>query len=336
MEQTVFFEKLASALSLGCLTQRPRPVYGGYMHRMYRLDTTQGCYAVKLLNPEVMSRPEAMSNYRRAEALEAVLEQNRMPVVPAMVLGGKRMQCIEGQYCYVFPWVEHSALGWEEIEPMHCIVMGALLAQLHSLAIPEGLPQFEPVQPETMTHDWACLARKAESACPRIAPALLGHLPLLEAAQASYNRAVEALEPLCCICNADMDSKNVLWEQNRPLIIDLECLETGNPVNDLIQLSLSWAGGTVCRFDYGRLRAFLTAYRQRKALPPMDWSSLTGLGFSWLDWLHYSLRRAFGETGGDDAERQLGLTQAVETLERIRYFASEEAQVAALVQAVMG
>ncbi len=338
MEQTIFFEKLATALSLGRLTRQPQTVSGGYMHRMYRLDTNRGCYAVKLLNPEVMSRPEARGNYRRAEALEAVLEQNRLPIVPALVFGGKKMQCIDGRFCYVFPWVEHSALGWRDIEPSHCAAMGALLAQLHSLPLPsgEGLVQFEAVQPETMTLDWAELTRKSETACPGIAPALIQHLPVLENAQASYNRAVNALEPLCCICNADMDAKNVLWKQNRPMVIDLECLETGNPVNDLIQLSLSWAGGTVCRLDYGCLRTFLSAYRQRKALPPMDWHSLTGLGFSWLDWLNYSLRRAFGETGGDGAEQQIGLTQAVETLERIRYFASVQEEAASLIQAVMG
>lgn len=338
MELRTFFDTLAQSCRLGVLTADPQPVYGGYMHRMYRLDTTGGRYAVKLLNPEVMSRPTAMDNYRRAEALEAVLEQNGLSIVPALVFGGRKMQCIDGRYCYVFPWVEHTALGWREIEPAHCAVMGDLLARMHSLPIPagEGVPQFVPVQPEAMAIDWATLAHKAETACPEIVPALLEQLPVLEAAQTAYNRAVEALPPLCCICNADMDCKNVLWKNSQPLVIDLECLETGNPVNDLIQLSLSWAGGAVCRIDYGCLRTFLSAYRRRKELPALHWRSVAGLGFSWLDWLSYSLRRAFGETGGDSAERQTGVAQAVETLERIRYFASVQEEVAALIEAVMG
>lgn len=338
MELRAFFETLAHTCRLGRLTADPQSVSGGYMHKMYRLDTMQGRYAVKLLNPEVMSRPTALGNYRRAEALEAVLEQSGMPIVSAMAFGGSRMQCINGQYCYVFPWVEHSALGWREIEPVHCAVIGDLLARMHGLPIPvgEGIPQFEAVQPETVTVDWAAMARKAETACPEIAPALRGQLPVLEAAQMAYNLAVEALPPLCCICNADMDCKNVLWKNSQPLVIDLECLETGNPINDLIQLSLSWAGCTVCRIDYGCLRAFLSAYRQRKELPAVDWQRVTGLGFSWLDWLCYNLRRAFGETGGDSAERQTGLTQAAETLDRICYFASVQEEAAAMIAAVMG
>ncbi|MBQ8149142.1 MAG: phosphotransferase [Clostridia bacterium] len=338
MDLRAYFDRLAQNCLLGQLTVDPQPVSGGYMHQMYRLDTTGGRYAVKLLNPEVMSRPTAMDNYRRAEALEAVLEQNGLSIVPALAFGGRKMQCIDGRYCYVFTWVEHTALGWREIEPAHCAVMGDLLARMHSLPIPtgKGAPQFDPVQPEAMTIDWAALARKAETTCPEIAPALLEQLPVLEAAQTVYNRAVEALPPLCSICNADMDCKNVLWKNSQPLVIDLECLETGNPVNDLIQLSLSWAGGAVCRIDYGCLRTFLSAYRQRKELPPVDWRCVTGLGFSWLDWLSYSLRRAFGETGGDSAERQTGLAQAVETLERIRYFVSVQEEVAAMIETVMG
>ena len=337
MDLRAYFDRLAQSCRLGQLTVDPQPVSGGCMHKMYRLDTTGGRYAVKLLNPEVMSRPTAMGNYRRAEALEAVLEQNGLSIVPALMFGGRKMQCIEGRYCYVFPWVEHTALGWREIEPVHCAVMGDLLARMHSLPIPsgEGVPQFDPVQPEAMTIDWAALARKAEIACPEIAPALLEQLPVLEAAQTVYNRAVEALPPLCSICNADMDCKNVLWKNGQPLVIDLECLETGNPVNDLIQLSLSWAGGAVCRIDYGCLRTFLSAYRQRKELPPVDWRCVAGLGFSWLDWLHYNLRRATGEISGSEAEKQMGLGQAMETMERIRYFASVQEKIAAVMEAVM-
>lgn len=337
MEHTDFFEKLAKDLSLGHLIQQPRPVSGGYMHRMYRLETAQGSYAVKLLNPEVMSRPTAKDNYRRAEALENVLEQSGLPIVAALSFDGGKMQCVQGQYCYVFPWVEHSALNWRDIEPVHCTIMGDLLARMHSLPIPsgDGFPQFEPVQPEAMAIDWPALAQAVSSCCSEISQGLAEMLPVLEKAQQAYNRAVEALPPLMCICNADMDCKNVLWRNNQPLVIDLECLETGNPVNDLIQLSLSWAGGTVCRFDFGRFRAFLSAYRQRKALPTMDWRSLTGLGFSWLDWLHYNLCRAMGQISGSEAEKQMGINQTRETLERIRYFASTQEEIAALLQAVM-
>ena len=45
------------------------PVSGGFIHRMYRVDTKDCSYAVKHLNSNIMKRPEAMANYKKAEAL---------------------------------------------------------------------------------------------------------------------------------------------------------------------------------------------------------------------------------------------------------------------------
>ena len=61
------------------------PVQGGFMHRMFRVNTAGGSYAVKHLNPEIMKRPGVMDNYRRAEKLEQVLEGAGIPIVPAII-----------------------------------------------------------------------------------------------------------------------------------------------------------------------------------------------------------------------------------------------------------
>ena len=330
MNQPQFFETLIADWSLGAIARPPQPVSGGYMHRMFRLDTGSGSYAVKLLNPEVMSRPEARSNYQKAEALERVLEQNHLPVVAAMDRNGSKMQCIQGQYYYLFPWVEHKALPWNAITEAHCRIAGGLLARLH------GLPHAaagETDCPEPFTFDWEMTVKMIRENCDSLDTVLLAllteSLPLLTEAQAAYNRAIAALPPLHCICNADMDAKNVLWQGDEPLMIDLECLAIGNPVNDLVQLSLSWAGGVLCRIDQKQLQAFLDAYRKSSALPAMDWDAISGLGFAWLDWLHYNLRRACGLTGNSLSERELSLQESKNTLERIRYYAQVQPEVAA-------
>ena len=49
------------------------PVSGGLMHRMYRVETDGGKYAVKHLNPIIMKRPDALANYAKAEKLEETL-----------------------------------------------------------------------------------------------------------------------------------------------------------------------------------------------------------------------------------------------------------------------
>lgn len=53
-------EKLCRLL-LGEIMGEPVPVPGGLLHSMYRVETKQGRYAVKALNPEIMRRPTDFS-----------------------------------------------------------------------------------------------------------------------------------------------------------------------------------------------------------------------------------------------------------------------------------
>ena len=84
--------QLFETLSLGTVTVPVAPVSGGFMHRMYKVCTENHTYAVKHLNPEIMKRPGAMDNYKKAELLEAILEDTGIPIVPAITFNGKKMQ----------------------------------------------------------------------------------------------------------------------------------------------------------------------------------------------------------------------------------------------------
>jgi len=52
------------------LKGEPIRLNGGFMHKMYKIDTEQGAYALKLLNPFVMQRKTAMANYAKAEQID--------------------------------------------------------------------------------------------------------------------------------------------------------------------------------------------------------------------------------------------------------------------------
>ena len=101
----MIFNEIISKLNLGTLTAPAERVYGGYMHKMYRLETEKGKYAVKLLNPEIMKRPDVFENYMMAEALEKKLQERSVPIVPALEFSGSKMQCVNNQYFYVFNFI---------------------------------------------------------------------------------------------------------------------------------------------------------------------------------------------------------------------------------------
>ncbi|WP_060681678.1 hypothetical protein [Virgibacillus halodenitrificans] len=55
---------------------------------MYLIKTTKGKYAMKLLNPEIIKRPDAMTNYINSEKI-ANLVSNNIPALSANIINGK-------------------------------------------------------------------------------------------------------------------------------------------------------------------------------------------------------------------------------------------------------
>lgn len=311
------FEGILSELDLGDFIVQPQRVSGGYLHKMYKLETTTGKYAVKLLNPVIMKRPDALSNFQRAERLEDTLVKNGIPVVPAIRINGRKMQCIQNQYFYIFRWIEGKALGWKEIKKEHCEIAGKLLAKIHKIEQTE-----KPFTGEKICVDWDAYIELAVEKCPEILNEIKPYRELLYSAQEEYNSALESVPDMICICDGDMDSKNVLWINGNPMIIDLECLDYGNPFLEMFQLALSWSGGVLCDLDYERLNAFITSYLKEYGNFTVPWKNLYGIGFSWLDWLLYNMKRALMIECENEEERKLGIEQVKETIRRIVYYAS--------------
>lgn len=341
MEITEFCREAVRRMGLGELKSQPQSVTGGFMHRMYRLETACGRYALKLLNPVIMERPDAQENYRRAEAIERILCENDIPVIPALEFGGAKMQCLDGQYFYLFAWSEGRALDWHEVREEHCRAAGRLLAKIHKIPCRKsdeqkmsgeesggsnsGMDEGE-VQDgeeslsvgESSGEDWDAYIEKAEAECPEIAGALAANRELLYLAGAP---------DIICISDGDMDCKNVLWVGGDPFVIDLESLDYGNPVLEMFQLALSWAGGAVCDIDLGLFGGFVEAYRSEYGELSADWEKISGSGYGWLDWLAYNTRRALGIECGDEEERRLGIREVHGSLRRIAYYHSVKRDV---------
>ncbi len=318
-------------LHLGKLTLPPVPLSGGYTHRMFRLDTDQGRYAVKLLNPEIMQRPDALDNYRAAEGFEALLEAAELPILPALMIGGRKMQQVDGQYLYVFDYYDGHVLPDVDITPAHCAQMGAVLARIHGAApVRQGEPLTQPggdssptkgsLTPQSpggdsspMKGSLSALAEsllasddaKTEGAILRTAA------PMLEEATAAMQEALRRLPRMEALCHNDMDAKNVLWQREDFRIIDLECLGYADPRQELLDLAISWAGWPP---EEGRFKAFVQGYIRAGGCLPAQAALVYDSRRNHLDWLAYNARRALFD---DPQERRTGRAQVVETIEKI-------------------
>lgn len=58
----------------------PEEIAGGLLHRMYAVETTQGKYAIKALNPQIMLRPVAMQRFINLEQIA----NTALKIIPAL------------------------------------------------------------------------------------------------------------------------------------------------------------------------------------------------------------------------------------------------------------
>ena len=299
----------------------PIPLKGGYMHKMYKIETEQRTYALKLLNKYVMQRKTAMDNYAKAEQLELLLAQRDIPILPALIFDGRKMQEIDGEYFYIFDYYDGKPLSGKEITEYHCMEIGKVLAKIHNVD-----KKFSDEEYEEMSIDWSFYLAEMKKANIRLYEMLKTNYELIAESQNNGNSARKKLPNVLSVCHNDMDCKNVLWNGKDYRIIDLECLSYSNPLMELFELALCWSGYEDCQIDFQLFRAFLHGYASSGAELPTDWETLYDCNNGRLEWLEYNLKRVLGIDCGDD-EKDIGIEQVEETIHHIIYYSKMREQI---------
>ena len=325
-EKTI--EELLSELMLTCglglITSSVEAVSGGFLHRMYRVATECGTYAVKHLNPIIMDREEAYENFARAEKIEGIIEKEGIPIVPSLSIHGKKMQNIEGHYFYIFNWKEGHITDWYDISNRECHMAGNILGRIHAIE-PRNVSHRKP---EISKINWHGYLTKAIEQMSEIAPLLADNEEMLIYAEEEMNKARTCLPDILCLSDEDMDAKNIMWDNGNPWVIDLECLDYGNPISHALQLALQWSGITTCDIDIEKLVSYFEGYLEAYDNGYRAYSDVFGLAYTWVEWLEYNIRRALGECI-DEAEKVMGVTEVNHTINRIKYIYDNERKIKA-------
>ena len=286
--------KLCRLQGLGELLTPPVPVSGGYLHKMLRVETARGVFAVKALNPDIMMRPEAMGNMRMGERINSEFGMRNSELNVCASLNGV-VEC-DGAYFIVYPWVNGASVFAPEITVEHCRIMGDVLGRIHRSDV--RIPGLEPDGALRQPFDWALMEDDRVAAWD--AAALEGLRRL---------RAVQV------ISHRDLDPKNVMWQGMQPCIIDWEAAGYVNPWQELIELLNYWAD------DEEKARAMIAAYSAHMDLRAADWDAALAAGMDgMLGWLHYNLRRAKGLEGSTPQDRTEGEAHVRGTLAELEQY----------------
>ncbi|WP_020061963.1 aminoglycoside phosphotransferase family protein [Bacillus sp. 123MFChir2] len=314
------FKDLCQISQLGELLNAPESISGGLLHRMYIVDTTKGKYAIKLLNPQIMLRPTAIRNYINSEKVANFLF-NSIPNLPAKIINGDVLQKVDSQFYLVFDWIEGESLKPYEINNIHCEKIGAILAKIHQTDFSElSITNDECNKGQSI--NWNYYLQKGNENSSEWVKLLLENLDDLNEWNSMTICASESLSSNMVISHRDLDSKNVMWNQYNPVLIDWESAGYINPMRDLIETAIYWSENGKGDIDKQKFFSFISGYKKSYGELQADWRIVLANGFlGKLGWLEYSLKRSLWIECTDEEEQQLGTIQVTETIHEIRHYA---------------
>lgn len=312
----LFFEKLASKLGLGTIIEKVCRISGGLTHKSYSLTTDTGKYFIKLLNPNIMKRKDALSNFKRTEVMEEVLNSNGIEAIYSLKFNDKKMQEIDGKYFYVFDFYDGSILNYGEVNIKHCEKISNVLSKIHNI----DLRQEKTIYEEKYIN-WDYYINIAKDKSPLIYEMIYDKKDILYDFINNRNLLIEKLPNISAICHNDLDIKNVMWINYDFKIIDLECLDYSNPYVELFSLALSWSGFDECNIDYSLLNLFFENYfNSSKLNTNINWEAIYYSNIGMLEWLEYNIKRALMIEADTEEEQTLGIKEVEKTIKQIIYY----------------
>ena len=310
--------KLMSALRLGSLMEEPVRIEGGLLHKMYRVSASDGLFAVKVLNPEIMKRPDALANTIRSERVAKAFD-GLIPAVVSLEIDGKQVHKLGEEYYMVFPWTDGASVFPREITPHHCEEIGSVLGKMHrqNLKVEGMVPEEDSFE----LFDWeAYLQRVNEPECSdkEWTAAYKKSVKDIEHWNEMAYESESYLSKLTVISHRDLDPKNVMWSDDKPHIIDWEAAGYVNPYQELLEVINYWADDGAGKPVKEKYDALVNAYRKYMDISAVKWEKVfQGSYIGMLGWLEYNVKRALGIEISDEVERVLGEEQVVGTIHEL-------------------
>ncbi|MBQ7776895.1 MAG: phosphotransferase, partial [Lachnospiraceae bacterium] len=303
------------------LLEKPQAISGGLMHKMYHVTTTQGEYAIKALNPDIMKRPEALQNMINSELVSNALK-GCVPLVAAKEFQGKHIWELEGAYFMVFDWLEGRSVFAPDITTSHCEQIGKLLGQIHTANV--RVESLQKLLQGRETCDWSGLLARAEQENAECYVLLKAHLEEVARWDRQVVEGWQSMAQKQVISHRDLDPKNVMWKEAQPFIIDWEAAGYVNPFQELVEVLNYWIVDEQGQYNEEKFAALVQAYRESMDIRGVDWAVVLSSSFDgMLGWLEYNVKRAVGIEGSSEKDRQEGLQQVAGTLQELKRYEAQ-------------
>lgn len=313
----ILLYKLVKKLNLGKIIQEPTRISGGLLNRMYKVTTSNGIYAIKHLNPEVMKRPNALNNHIFAEKIANIAKENNIQCIAANVYNDNSVQEIEENYFLIFDWFEGKAIEENEITMNKVKKVAKQLANLHKIDF-SSVKNDSNLGKDITETDWEFYASKIDDI--EIKKLLLENIDFLKELDKKSTIASIKISNNKVISHRDLDLPNVLWNENEnPVLIDWESAGLVNPCEELLETAWDWSGGQKY-FDKEKFNCFINTYENNGG----DLSDLKDAVLANFKnkagWLEYNMKRVCKIECLDEEEQELGKKEVIRVINEIIKF----------------
>lgn len=290
----------------------PTEVTGGLLHKLYKVMTNTGTYAVKLLNPVIMKRESALTNMMNSEKISAMLGLE-IPAIVAKGKDGDQVPLFKDQYFMIYDWFDGESIFPPDVTENHCHAIGAILSKIHSLNI--SIPGIENEDQTYTLFDWnyyLSLGKKMNKVW----------VPLYEEALKdimNWNQKMQDAQHILSthkvISHRDLDPKNVMWQGNQPYLIDWEAAGYVNPYQELLEVLNYWTDDGNGGLNKMNFMALLHSYKMYQCMDEVNWDIVLDAGYEgMLGWLDYNFKRSLGIEAASEDEILLGEQQVLWTI----------------------
>lgn len=305
-----FAQAVCAAFDLGTPFAEMTPVAGGLTHRMWRLDTARGAFAVKEISIDSSGAWQA-PRIERAFTLErsafdaGIAMPRPLPVAGSnLCLAEVRRDDGRAATVRVHEWVEGEGLQRIVYGADFAGRVGKVIARIHGLAIDAGVSQADALVTLGDDH-WRSLAERVERSDAEWKwefRAILATVAEIEA----YVDSARGDETRLILGHRDADQKNWMRTADKDLLlVDWDAAGPVNPRHEVASLALTWAGVHLGEPDWKVVRAWIAGYRAGggvvDAIRPTDLAEFVAVLSQWFE---DNARRAIGERPGDEVERK--------------------------------
>jgi aminoglycoside phosphotransferase (APT) family kinase protein len=304
------------------LAREPTPIYGGFSHKMFTIITTTGKYAVKILNPQWMLSASAEQNIILSEQIVNIVA-GYINAVPAKIFNNNSIQKIDGQFFLVFDWLEGNCLELDEITIEHSKIIGSILADIHKIDFSEiNIPN--EVHASKKLIEWKYYLQQGKNNNAIWVDLLEENINILNA---YYTKSLETsylLEDRKVISHKNLDSRNVLWNNYTPYIIDWENSGWINPSYDFVNTAIQWSKDWNGNINKDKFIVFANGYKSKNDFPIENWQNVLYKRFiEPLDWLEICLKRSLKIDCNDPEEQQMGTEQVECMIHEVMQFSNK-------------